>query len=146
MAADKSNGKSKIIISNYIRFCRAKALASLLLLVGLVYIALYVRDTLIRPVLGDVLVVIWLYFLLSSFLTLRTRTLIFITLSIAFSVELAQYLKLPKLLGIEPGTALSTILGTTFDWLDLIAYITGAVICMVIEWILNRRTTGKIAR
>lgn len=145
MTADKFNVKSKITINSYIRFCGAKALASLLILVGLIYIALYVRDTLIRPVLGDVLVVIWLYFLLSSVLRLRARTLIFITLSIAFSVELAQYLKLPKLLGIEPGTALSTILGATFDWLDLIAYITGAVICLVIEWILHRSATVKIA-
>lgn len=145
MTADKSNNKSKITINSYIRFCRAKALTSLLLLVGLIYIALYVRDTLIRPVLGDVLVVIWLYFLLSSVLRLRARTLIFITLLIAFSVEFAQYLKLPKLLGIEPGTALSTILGATFDWLDLVAYITGAVICLVIEWILHRRATAKIA-
>lgn len=145
MIVDKFNVKSKITISSYLKFCRAKALASLLLLVGLIYIALCVRDTLIRPILGDVLVVIWLYFFLSSFLGLSTRTLIFITLSIAFSVEFAQYLKLPKLLGIEPGTALSTILGATFDWLDLIAYITGGVICMVIEWILNRRATDKIA-
>ena len=146
MLVGKMNDKPLAARECYFGVSPVKALIILSLLFVLVFIALFVRDTFIRPILRDVLVVVWLYYLLASFLPLRTRTLILMTLSIAFSVEFAQYIRVPKLLGIESGSVIGTILGATFDWLDLIAYITGAVLCVVIEWVLNRRVTAKTCR
>ncbi|MEZ9595516.1 DUF2809 domain-containing protein [Shewanella sp. 10N.261.52.F9] len=146
MLVGKINDKPLAARECYFGVSPVKALISLSLLFVLVFIALFVRDTFIRPILGDVLVVVWLYYLLASFLRFTTRTLILMALSIAFSVEFAQYIKVPKLLGIEPGSVIGTIMGATFDWLDLIAYITGAVLCVVIERLLNRRVTAKTCR
>ncbi|MCK8046431.1 DUF2809 domain-containing protein [Shewanella sp. 1CM18E] len=140
----KANDKQLANGELYFRFCLEKALISLGFLLVLIFIAVFVRDTFIRPIVGDVLVVVWLYYLLASFFKLNSRALVSITLSIAFSVEFAQYFNVPKLLGIEPGTVMGTILGAIFDWLDLIAYLTGGVLCMVIEWLLDRRVSAKM--
>ncbi|MCL1137362.1 DUF2809 domain-containing protein [Shewanella pneumatophori] len=139
----KSNAKQLSKGGAYFRFCLEKAVISFSLLLVLIFIAAFVRDTFIRPIVGDVLVVVWLYYLLASFLKLSIRALVVMTLSIAFSVEFAQYFNVPSLLGIEPATVIGTILGATFDWLDLIAYITGGVLCVAIESLLNRRVAAQ---
>ncbi|MGS0680698.1 ribosomal maturation YjgA family protein [Shewanella sp. 125m-7] len=122
-----------------LRFSLARGLASLILLLLLIVIAVFARDAFIRPILGDVLVVVWLYYCLSSFINLPAQTLVMVTVLIAFAVEFAQYLHLAKLLGLQPSSVLSVILGATFDWLDLGAYLVGAATCVITERILSNK-------
>ena len=93
-----------------------------------VLIALFVRDQLIRPFIGDVLVVMLIFFLLKSFLTVSPKRLLVGTLAFAWTVEFAQYFNFVSLLGLENFKIAQIILGSTFDRLDLLAYTLGAAI------------------
>ncbi|MFA0464947.1 DUF2809 domain-containing protein, partial [Vibrio sp. 10N.261.45.F1] len=50
----------------HLRFSVKNGLKSLVCFIALAVIALYVRDSFIRPTFGDVLVVVWLYYFLAS--------------------------------------------------------------------------------
>ncbi|WP_418114972.1 DUF2809 domain-containing protein [Vibrio scophthalmi] len=127
--ATKPIGNDRAGLFTYLRFSARYAVISLCWLVVLVNIALFVDDKFIRPTLGDVLVVVWLYYTIRCVVDLPARLIVVMTVVIAFMVELAQYLKIPALLGLEPGSPLSIILGATFDWWDLAAYSVGGMVC-----------------
>ncbi len=59
--------------------------------------------------------------------------LVSLVVLIAFAVELGQLLQVAAWLGIEPSSPLAVILGTTFDWKDLLAYCIGGLLCWWIE-------------
>ncbi|CED57894.1 membrane protein [Aliivibrio wodanis] len=106
---------------------------SVIILSTLTIIALFIQDSFIRPFLGDVLVVVWLYYLMSSVLNLAPIKLSFIVVSISFAIEAFQYLSILKLLGLDHYSILRIILGSTFDWMDLFAYTIGGVLCLTFE-------------
>jgi len=106
---------------------------STIILSTLIIIALFIQDSFIRPFLGDVLVVVWLYYLMSSVLNLAPIKLSFIVVSISFVIEAFQYLSILKLLGLEHHSILRIILGSTFDWMDLVAYTIGGALCLIFE-------------
>lgn len=109
------------------------------LLVILVLIALFVHDAIVRPFFGDVLSVIWLYLTLRTVLQGPTLLLAAGCVVAACLVELSQWLNLTTHLGVQDNVVLSTILGATFDPLDLVAYVLGGVLVVVIEYVLGRR-------
>lgn len=101
-------------------------LSFLLLLAAEIFIALNIRDAFIRPYLGDVLVVILLYCLLRSFWRNPPRLLPLWLFLLAAFVEGCQFFELVKLLQLEHSPILRTILGSTFDWSDILCYAVGA--------------------
>lgn len=115
------------------RFSPARCLTSVILLVVLVLIALFVRDSFVRPFLGDVLVVVWIYACVTSVIRCQPWLASLGVLAFAYAVELAQYVQVLQWLGWEDNTALRIILGATFDWLDILAYTIGCGICLVAE-------------
>ncbi|HSM63699.1 MAG TPA: DUF2809 domain-containing protein [Gillisia sp.] len=104
-----------------------------------VSIAVFVEDNFIRPHLGDVLVVILIYCFLKSFLRLSVLTTAMLVLIFSFSLEFLQYLKIVEKLGLENSRIARTILGTSFDWMDLMNYMLGIVMVILIEryWLKN---------
>ena len=96
-------------------------------------IAIYVRDEIFRPYVGDFLVVVFLYCLLKSFWTVRVMKAVLVILSFACMIELLQYFKLSDKLGVSGDGILSIVLGSHFDWIDLVAYLLGALSILVIE-------------
>ncbi|MGS0690769.1 ribosomal maturation YjgA family protein [Shewanella sp. 0m-4] len=96
-----------------------------LLLLLLIFIALFVNDGFIRPFIGDLLVVIWMFLLLASFINLSPIKLSVSVLILAYSIEIAQYFKLVNLLGLQNNSFARTVIGSTFDWLDFLAYSLG---------------------
>ena len=108
-----------------ITFNRHYFLASMLLLVTLVGIAMFVRDSFVRPFFGDVLVVIWMYTFLAAFLSIRPFVLSLFVLAFAYCVEIGQYFRLVDVLGLQSNRIASIVIGSTFDWLDLLAYTLG---------------------
>ncbi|MGF1842098.1 DUF2809 domain-containing protein [Vibrio clamense] len=117
----------------YFRFSTIHGLKSFICFIALVVIALYVRDSFIRPTFGDVLVVVWLYYLLASILSMPVKWLAALVVLIAFVVEFGQLLQVATWLGIESPSLLAMILGATFDWKDLFAYGVGGALCWWME-------------
>ena len=113
-------------------------LGFILLFIIEVCIALYVHDTIIRPFVGDMLVVLLVYcFVMSVLLLTTTRIKITIValsvLVFAFCIEALQATELLQTLGLSENKLASVILGSTFDWLDLVAYIIGTMLIILLE-------------
>ena len=117
----------------------AYALAALVILAIEVLIALFVRDAIVRPYVGDVLAVVLVYLVLRAVTPLGVIVAAGISLVIAVAVEVAQALNLLGALGLSDNTLARVILGGSFDWLDIAAYTTGALIVLAVELLRGRR-------
>ena len=120
------------------RFHKTYFLLTLLLFLTEVLIALYVHDNFIRPWFGDFLVVILLYCFLRSFVAFSSSTAALLVLVFSFSVEMAQYFKLVNLLQLQDNKIARTVIGTTFEWTDLMAYMFGVTFVLLLENYLQR--------
>lgn len=98
-----------------------------------VCIALFVHDNFIRPYFGDVLVVILIYCFVKSFLKISVIKAAIAVLLFAFSIETLQYLAIVEKLGLENNKIAKTVIGTSFSWEDILAYISGVMIVIVCE-------------
>ena len=105
----------------------------ILLFVVEVLIALYLHDRIIRPYIGDLLVVIMIYCFVKSFLNTDVIRTALAVLLFAYIIEVLQYFKFVKLLGLQNSKLASVVLGTSFQWIDLVAYTAGAAIVVAIE-------------
>jgi uncharacterized membrane protein YfcA len=123
---------------NMFRFHKTYFLLTILLFLTEVLIALYVHDNFIRPWFGDFLVVILLYCFLRSFVAISSSTAALLVLVFSFSIEMAQYFKLVNLLQLQDNKIARTVIGTTFEWTDLVAYSFGITFVLVIENYLQR--------
>jgi hypothetical protein len=93
-----------------------------------VSIALFVRDQFVRPFVGDVLVVILVCSFVQVFLDGPPTQIAIGVFVFACLVELGQYLDLVSVLQLEGSKIASVIIGSTFDWKDILAYGVGAAI------------------
>ncbi len=98
-----------------------------------VVIAIFVHDAIIRPFFGDFLAVICLYFLLKTFLKLQNLTLAFISIMLAYTIELLQYFDFLALSGLQKYKIISIVLGSSFDWGDILAYTLGILVLVFLE-------------
>ena len=104
-----------------------------------VFIGLFIRDTLIRPFVGDVLVVVLIYCFVRIFLNITYWKLAFGVFLFACVIEILQYFDYVALLHLENYRIISVILGRTFEWLDFIAYLTGLLFILAVEKIFQSR-------
>ena len=110
------------------------ASAFLLLLVAEVLIGVFVHDAFIRPFVGDVLITVLLCCLVRVVFPNGCRWLPVWVLLFSTGVECIQLLKLPARLGLE-GTVLGVLMGSTFDWKDLVCYAIGCGLFSLAEYI-----------
>ena len=103
-------------------------LVTIVLLVVEVLIGLFVHDRVIRPYVGDILVIILLYTLVRSFVRKRIQALPLFIFVFACIVEVIQYFNILGMLGLRGNKLVSTITGTKFDFLDIICYLIGALV------------------
>lgn len=94
------------------------------------FIALFVRDNIIRPFVGDVLVVILVYAFIRIFVAKPIRLLPIYVFLFATAVETMQYFNIVQLLNLQDNALARVILGTTFDVKDISCYLVGAIILM----------------
>src|SRR3954469_23359590 len=113
-------------------------LLTLFLFIVEVLIALYVHDKIIRPYIGDVLVVILIYCFCRSFLRVPVKPLAISVLLFAFLIELLQYFQIVRVLGLQDSKIARTVIGVGFEWLDLVAYMVGFVMVLAVEKRRNR--------
>ena len=90
-------------------------------------IALFVRDDFVRPYIGDVLVTVLLCCLCRIAVPNGVPALPVYVFLFAALVEAAQYIDVVKLLGWEDNAILSTLIGRTFSWADILCYGVGCV-------------------
>lgn len=98
-----------------------------------VVIALFVTEKITRAYIGDVLVVILMYYFVKSFIKTNPVYIIISVLLFAYAVETAQHFKLVYVLGLQDNKFMSTIIGVSFSWGDILAYTIGAFICYLFE-------------
>lgn len=116
-----------------IRFHKTYFLLAIALFIIEVLIALYVKDTIIRPYVGDFLVVMLVYCFLRAFLRFSMWPMAIFTLLFAYTVEFAQYLNMLKWLGLESNRFARIVLGSSFEWIDMLAYTLGVVCIVIVE-------------
>ncbi|MFZ1530031.1 MAG: DUF2809 domain-containing protein [Ferruginibacter sp.] len=103
------------------------------LLIIEILIALYVRDAFVRPYFGDFLVVIMIYCLLRAFVRIPVFKATAAVLVFAITVEIMQYLHVLEKTGLINSAAARIIAGTSFEWADILAYIAGTILVLIIE-------------
>jgi len=115
------------------RFSKTYFLLAVLLFVIEVLIALYMHDRIIRPYIGDLLVVILLYCFVRAFVNISPVKIAIGVLLFSYLIEVLQYLKLVKLLGLQNSRIANVVFGNLFEWIDLVAYTVGIIIVLAIE-------------
>jgi len=100
-----------------------------------VCIGLFIRDNFIRPYVGDLLVTVLLCCLCRViFPKLSPAPAVFL---FSVGVEGLQWLRLSEKLGLE-GTVPGVILGSTFDWRDLLCYALGCILFAAAEYSISK--------
>ena len=114
------------------RFHWGYSLLAISLLLIEIAIAKY-SDGWIRSYVGDIIVVILIYSALMAVVNFNKKAVILFTLILAFAIEFSQYFKLAELLGFEKGSVAYIVLGNTFSVEDLLCYLLGGIIILIIE-------------
>ncbi|HMO62593.1 MAG TPA: DUF2809 domain-containing protein [Ferruginibacter sp.] len=128
----------------HLQFKRNYFIFTLLLLVVEVCIAVFVHDRFIRPYFGDVLVVALIYCFIQSFFNFPVIPTATAVLLFAFFIELLQYFNIVNRLGWQNSTLACTVIGTSFAWEDIIAYIAGFSLILIIEKVKLAFTASAI--
>jgi hypothetical protein len=97
------------------------------------YIACGMNDALIRPYGGDALVVVLLYTGIRSCIRAEPRRVVAAVFAFACVVEMAQHHQLVTRLGLDHSSLARTVIGTSFDWGDIVAYAAGCLCTLVVE-------------
>lgn len=95
-------------------------------------IGIYVRDAFVRPYVGDALVVVLIYCFVRLFIPRGLPWLPVYVFAFACFIEILQYFRLVDLLGLTNPVA-RIILGSTFDFKDIISYAAGCVFILIMS-------------
>lgn len=105
-----------------------------------VLIALYAHDRIVRPYVGDYLVVFLLYCGVRTFFNLNPLKLSIGVLLFSYLIEVLQYFNLVGLLGLEKNEIATVVIGHSFEWIDLLAYTLGVLTILALERKRNDKT------
>ena len=97
------------------------------------YIALFIHDGLVRPYIGDFLVVILMYSFIRSFFNFPVLPICLFVLLFSYLVETLQFFKIVEKLNLQDLKFARVIIGTSFAWADILAYSLGVLCILGIE-------------
>ncbi len=106
---------------------------SILLLMVEIAIALFINDQFIRPIFGDYLASILLFYMIATFAKLSEKKIAILTLIISYTIEVLQYIHVLELLHLDKIKILNIVLGNSFSWTDMIAYTLGILTVLLIH-------------
>lgn len=115
-----------------LKFNRNYFCAAMLLFGIEILIARFMHDRIIRPYVGDLLVMILLYCFVKSFFRTPVVPTAFAVLLFSYSIEILQYFQIVNVLGLQDSKIARIVIGTSFEWMDLLAYTLG--VGVVIFW------------
>lgn len=88
----------------------------------------------LRSYIGDVLVVMLMYYAFGTFFKIRNKTTVLLGIfSFGIFTEVLQYFKIASKLGFSKGSMGYIIIGNTFSAEDIICYAMGCVLVGIIE-------------
>ena len=122
-----------------IKFKRSYLLIAIIIFILELLIALFMHDRIIRPYVGDFLVVILIYCFIKAFLNLPVSTTAVAVLLFSYSVETLQYFKIVNKLGLQDSNLAKIVIGTSFAWTDILAYTLGIIFVLFIEKIIANK-------
>jgi len=120
-------------MNKILKFKKLYFLLTIILLIVEILIALYVHDSFIRPYIGDFLVVILIYCFFKSFLDTPVLQTAILVLIFSYLVETLQYFDIVNCIGLQNSKLARIIIGSTFQWIDFIAYTAGIIFVMIVE-------------
>jgi hypothetical protein len=109
------------------------ASAAFLIFLMEIAIALFVRDRWVRPHGGDVLAVMLVYAVLRVTGRLGMIGAAATALAIGVALEIGQALDIIDRIGLGGSAIARIVLGTQFEWWDILAYLAGAVLGALID-------------
>ncbi len=98
-----------------------------------IIIALFVNDQFIRPIFGDYLASILVFYLLATFLKTDLNKIAILSLLISYAIEFLQYIHILELLDLHKIKILNVLLGNSFSWTDMLAYTLGIMTVVLIH-------------
>jgi uncharacterized protein DUF2809 len=104
-------------------------------------IAIFVHDSFVRPYVGDYLVVMLVYCAVCTFVGAPVLKVCVGVLLFSFLIETLQYFHIVNRLGLEKNKIARIVIGSGFDWKDLLCYTLGTLTILGIETIRNRPST-----
>lgn len=119
------------------------AIATVILLLIEVLIAMYVHDAFVRPYIGDVLVVVVIYTFIRIFVLERCELLPLCVFMLAALVEVLQLFHVVEALGWQDNRFLSILVGFVFDWKDILCYAVGCILLGVYEVLKRKAEKGR---
>ncbi|WP_053972312.1 DUF2809 domain-containing protein [Mangrovimonas sp. ST2L15] len=108
-------------------------MAFLVLFITEALIAYFLKSGFIRHTFGDFLIVILMYCFFKSFLIITPKKAALLVLVISFAIETLQYFNQNHFLGLQDSHLAKLILGSTFQWSDLLAYCLGVLFVLILE-------------
>lgn len=126
-----------------LKFTRSYFFLAILIFVIEILIALFVDDRIIRPYIGDLLVVILIYCFVKSFFNTPVFATAIAALLFSYIIEILQYFNLITLLGLQNSKTAATIMGNSFAWADLIAYTLGIILVLFSEKLLAHKNPAQ---
>ncbi|MEO5910820.1 MAG: DUF2809 domain-containing protein [Pelobium sp.] len=115
------------------RFNIGYFIASIFLFCVEVLIAIYAHDDIIRPFIGDLLVVILLYCMVKSVIQTGVFIPAIAVLLFSYLIETLQYFQIVHLLGLDDSKLANIIIGNSFAWMDILMYSLGIAIVLLVE-------------
>ena len=108
-----------------------------------ILIVIFAHDSMIRPYVGDVLVVMLIYCAVKAFLITPVVATAILVLIFSYVIETLQYFRLVKLLGLHDSSLARTVIGTSFAWTDILAYTIGIVLILWVEKIFKHQRSFR---
>lgn len=114
-------------------FSSRNLLIAILIFFAEVLIATKLKDIyFVRAYLGDVLVVMLMYYFIKAFFDCSSTKLIIGIFIFSCFIEFAQYFHFGELLGFKDNRIMMIILGNSFSWIDIICYLAGCLLLFLL--------------
>ena len=130
-------------MSGLLKFNRHYFIIAIIILLVEILIAFFIHDAIIRPYIGDFLVVILIYCFVKSFLNTPVWSTALTVLLFSYAVEISQYFHIINKLGLQHSKLARIIMGTSFGWTDLVMYTAGIGVVVFIESLWSERVQSK---
>ncbi|AXP81709.1 hypothetical protein CJ739_2637 [Mariniflexile rhizosphaerae] len=116
-----------------LRFHKTYTLFFISILVIEILIAKFLTQGFIRYTFGDYLVVILMYCFFKSFIKGNHFYIAMGVLAFSFAIEFLQLVNILKPLNLQNSHSAKLILGSTFQFSDLVAYTLGIITVLIVE-------------
>lgn len=92
----------------------------------------------VRAYLGDVIVVMLMYYFILAFVKTEKTKLIITIFIFACIIEFTQYFHFAEILGFKKNKIMMIVLGNSFSWIDILCYAVGCLVIFGVEKVWDK--------